>query len=262
MMRANSPGAVAVSAGFHAAVAAAFTAVALLFSAGGRAINGAEFVFVPRNELVFPASPSVGAPPPVSASSTVRFNPSVVPRPVILPPMAVPAADRVADSIPRVPPAKGSSAERVTYSQYLRQHGRTGPAVQSSAASTAPTFPSVPQIDATSMVAELLDSSTSTDRPVDGGSAAATQLQAYFSRLVAALRAAHAMPAEVDALEVARVSFFLAADGAISAVKLVSGSGNAAYDRSVLAAFRLVRSIGAVPGGCSGVYEVRFRMVE
>ena len=46
---------------------------------------------------------------------------------------------------------------------------------------------------------------------------------------------------------VARVTFFVSADGTISHVRIVRSSGNAAFDQAVLAAFHRTRSIGPRP---------------
>ncbi|MBK8475347.1 MAG: TonB C-terminal domain-containing protein [Opitutaceae bacterium] len=105
------------------------------------------------------------------------------------------------------------------------------------------------------------DGLTASPRPGDGEQDSA-ELVGYFERLKTALQAAHEMPPGVDELYVSRVSFFLAADGMLSSVRVLNPSGNSEYDRSVVAAFAKVRSIGAVPGGQSGARTISFKMTE
>ena len=120
----------------------------------------------------------------------------------------------------------------------------------------------VPQIDGEALAAALRRAAEASPGHPDSGPTMSSELAAYQARLVVALRAAHEMPASVDSLYVAHLSFFMAADGSISAVRLLKTSGNSDYDRSVLAAFAKVRSVGAVPGGLSDTYVIDFKMTE
>ncbi len=117
-------------------------------------------------------------------------------------------------------------------------------------------------MDVTSIVAALTGPTAGKPDPRGNGEASSAEAAAYYERLVAALRAAHEMPGAVDALYLARVSFYLGADGTLSDVRVVAGSGNADFDRSVLAAFLRVRSIGAAPAGVCGRREINFVVKE
>ena len=124
---------------------------------------------------------------------------------------------------------------------------------------------SAPGIDSKGIVDDLMKSAAGPRG--DGGGTGGTKamivaLDAYFGRLISALRAAHEMPDSVNDLLVAKVSFYLASDGSISAVVITKSSGDADYDQSVIEAFHKVRSIGAVPGAKSGKYEINFKMTE
>ena len=84
------------------------------------------------------------------------------------------------------------------------------------------------------------------------------QLATYFAMLKQRLLAAHEKPLGVSDQLSARVSFYIAASGAISQAKIVKSSGNAEFDQSVLATFRAVGSIGKRPDNRSDSREVTF----
>lgn len=84
------------------------------------------------------------------------------------------------------------------------------------------------------------------------------QLATYFAMLKQRLLAAHEKPLGVSDQLSARVSFHIAASGAISQARIVKSSGNAEFDQSVLATFRAVGSIGKRPDNRSDSREVTF----
>jgi colicin import membrane protein len=61
---------------------------------------------------------------------------------------------------------------------------------------------------------------------------------------------------------VARVEFFVGADGSISRVRISRSSGSAEFDRSVLEAFSRTRTIGARPDKKGEAVELEFKMRE
>ncbi|MBC8041046.1 MAG: TonB C-terminal domain-containing protein, partial [Opitutaceae bacterium] len=81
----------------------------------------------------------------------------------------------------------------------------------------------------------------------------------YWERFHAKLRDAHEKPAGLDDGLVVRVEFVLRVDGTLGDVRVLSSSGDAAFDASVVAAFRRVRGLGVPPAGKVGVNEVTFR---
>jgi colicin import membrane protein len=89
----------------------------------------------------------------------------------------------------------------------------------------------------------------------------ATEMQRYFAMLTLRLREAHAKPGGVSDLLSADVQFTLAANGAISGVRIVRSSGNGDFDQSVLEAFARVR-MPARPDGKSDVNTLTFRIKE
>jgi colicin import membrane protein len=68
----------------------------------------------------------------------------------------------------------------------------------------------------------------------------------YYNRMLARIRAAWAWPGEGTRLAV-KVRFSVAADGAIGNLRLVSPSGDASYDASVLRAVRAVSPLAPPP---------------
>ena len=83
----------------------------------------------------------------------------------------------------------------------------------------------------------------------------------YSARLRSRIDAAWRKPPQLAGVRfVAEVTFSVSASGRISNVRLNPGSGNAAFDQSVLAAFRQATSAGATPTGQSHEFRLSFRM--
>jgi len=87
-------------------------------------------------------------------------------------------------------------------------------------------------------------------------------LDSYIALLLQRLRAAHEKPPGLSDLLQVRVRFNIAANGTLSSVTIVTSSGSADFDQSVLRAFAKVRSIGPTPNGKSDVWTVAFRVRE
>lgn len=87
-------------------------------------------------------------------------------------------------------------------------------------------------------------------------------MDAYIAQLLQRLRSAHQKPPGLSDLLTAQVRFNIAANGVLSSVKIITSSGSAEFDQSVLRAFAKVRSIGPPPNGKSDVWTVTFRMRE
>ncbi|MBA4138829.1 MAG: hypothetical protein C0518_16105 [Opitutus sp.] len=88
--------------------------------------------------------------------------------------------------------------------------------------------------------------------------------QAYEARLIAMLKVAHedTKPTGLGDSVSAEVVFFLSADGQIRNVEISRSSGNAEFDRSVLAAIRQITWPGPRPDRKSDTLKVIFRMRE
>ncbi len=87
------------------------------------------------------------------------------------------------------------------------------------------------------------------------------QLGTYFAALKQKIKEAHEMPPGASNALSARVSFYVASNGAIGQVKIIQSSGDAEFDRSVIAAFRAT-SIGPRPDGRGDTHEATFSMKD
>jgi colicin import membrane protein len=84
----------------------------------------------------------------------------------------------------------------------------------------------------------------------------------YFEMLKQKVRAAHVSPPGVSDQLSARVSFYLAASGSISHIKILRSSGDADFDQSVINAFTAVGSIGARPDRKGNTNELEFKVAD
>jgi len=90
----------------------------------------------------------------------------------------------------------------------------------------------------------------------------ASELELYWSELLAKMKENHTPPEGVSDTLVARMEFFVAADGSLSHFRIVSPSGNHEFDRSVIEAGERTRSIGPRPDGRSETVQMTFKMRE
>jgi colicin import membrane protein len=89
-----------------------------------------------------------------------------------------------------------------------------------------------------------------------------SELEAYFAELLVGIKANHTPPEGVANILSARVELFVAADGSISQVRIVTSSGNEEFDRSVIEACQRTRPIGPRPDGRSDTNIFTFKMRE
>jgi colicin import membrane protein len=107
-----------------------------------------------------------------------------------------------------------------------------------------------------------------TDKPGAGGTALSREEQdllgSYFALLKLRMREEHdkEKPSGLSDLLAAEVEFYVAANGAISQIRISDSSGNAEFDQSVISAIRKVGSIGARPDKRGDTRSVTFRMRE
>jgi colicin import membrane protein len=276
-MRASSPGAIALSATFHAAAIAVVVATSMWVQKATE-INPMVFDLVNAEDIEigdhFEMPGAISKNPGVK-DPAVKFKKSKV-KPVKIPSaQEIAAAEakeekeaaKEAAKAAKDRPSKNAPAlknKATSYADFQKQNSKqlaSNQKVRSGGAKGS----SAPGIDSKGIVDDLMKSAAGPRG--DGGGTGGTKamivaLDAYFGRLISALRAAHEMPDSVNDLLVAKVSFYLASDGSISAVVITKSSGDADYDQSVIEAFHKVRSIGAVPGAKSGKYEINFKMTE
>ena len=140
---------------------------------------------------------------------------------------------------------------RMTEAEFRKLHG--GKAAQSG---------HFRKIDAKGIAGGVEGGSTSNTKGGAGGHALSVAEQRlmdqYFAFLKQRLRETQVPPPGVSDKLTATVEFFLAADGTISNIRIVSSSGNSEFDQSVVQAFRSVHSIGPRPDGLSDELQLDF----
>lgn len=124
----------------------------------------------------------------------------------------------------------------------------------------------VAKIDAEGIAAGVVGGSTSNKKGGAGGKALVaddgSQMDQYFAGLKAEIKKNHEKPTGLSDTLVARVQFYVGANGSISGVKISRSSGSPEFDRSVLEAFSRTKSIGARPDKKGEVVELEFKMRE
>jgi colicin import membrane protein len=153
--------------------------------------------------------------------------------------------------------AEAAAAKRMTKEEFDRLNGKKV------AANTKPGTSSFEKVS-TQGITGGVDGGT-TNKAGAGGKvlnrAEQDQLDTYFAALKLKIKDAHVMPEGASNALSARVSFYVASNGAIGQVKILQSSGDDAFDRSVIAAFRAT-SIGPRPDGRGDTREATFSMKD
>ena len=88
-------------------------------------------------------------------------------------------------------------------------------------------------------------------------------LSQYIMRLRAKIDAAWTKPAQLAGVNLdARVVFNVSSSGRLSKPRLTKSSGNAAFDQSIISAFKLANTVGPTPTGQGYQYTLAFRMLD
>jgi len=87
-------------------------------------------------------------------------------------------------------------------------------------------------------------------------------MDSYFAGVLQSIRDAHVQSTDVAENYSARVQIFVAADGAITAPHIVSSSGNAAFDQSVIEACLHAQPVGPRPDGRGDAVVFTFKQHE
>ncbi|HTX67451.1 MAG TPA: energy transducer TonB [Opitutaceae bacterium] len=234
-----------------------------------------DLVAGPGNDLTATEAPALGTPDgdlkvkvheppghvepiPVAPAEPVPPAPVKAATERVTPPRTKPTAAERARAEARTTPPK--SEARMTYEQYVKQHG-----VPRAGTTGAPRAIAAPRISTKGIVDGVEGGSANSTRGAGGTAMTAaehTEMQGYISRLVAALRQSHEKPPGLSDLLSADVEFLIAADGTLSRVRIARSSGNAAFDESCLEAFRRVGSVGPKPDGKSATWILEFRMKD
>lgn len=145
---------------------------------------------------------------------------------------------------------KEAEQKRITQEEFLKQQQAA----------------KVAHIDAEGISEGVVGGSTNNKTGGAGGKALTREegslLDAYFSLLKARIKENHTPPEGVSDSLIARLEFFVAADGSLSHVHIVKSSGNSEFDRSVVEACERTRSIGSRPDGRSETVQMAFKMRE
>lgn len=264
-MSAQSPGAYGLSALLHGAA----VALVLFFSFASRSlVQDTPKVF----ELVAGAGDNYAATaaPALGSAGGVKLQAAPVPR-AQTPPPPKPEASPI-QSAPEAAPAKPAKPvdlvaqlKRVEMRRELnleRKYEKEKAAEEKKEAAAA----RVAHIDAEGIKEGVLGGSTENKVGGAGGKALTREegslLDAYFALLKARIKENHIPPEGVSDRLSARVEVFVAADGSLSNVRIVSPSGNFEFDRSVIEAVEHTRSIAARPDGRSESVTMTIKMSD
>ncbi|NBB78648.1 MAG: TonB family protein [Verrucomicrobia bacterium] len=172
------------------------------------------------------------------------------PRPAPDPP---PAPERTREPAPTPPKPK-----MITAAEFFKENPKPDPRPR--APQPRPQV-SAPRIEAPRLVVPRANTATNPSPQLSQQQLSA--LADYSARLRARIDAAWEKPPQLAGVRlVAEVVFSVSASGRISNVRLDPGSGNTAFDQSVLAAFRRATSAGATPTGQSHEFRLAFRMLD
>jgi TonB family protein len=279
-MRANSPSAFFTSLALHGLVVAVI-AFFTLYMAHKESTPPVIFELVAGpptapDELVAPALGNTTKSVKLNVPK-VELQPEPTPEPQVvetvkteaMPPVRKTAKEGVA------PPPKATKSdtsiakavkksERMSYQEYLKKHPTPKTAPKGTA--QARTGGKVPRIDVQGIVGGVRGGSAANTRGGGGGKALTREemdeLSTYISFLLSRLKEAHEPPPGVsDRLE-AKVTFDITAGGTILNPRISKSSGDAAFDESVIDAFRRIGNLGPPPNGRSDTWTVTFRMKD
>lgn len=214
-----------------------------------------EMVDTPAQEQAATPSEAATAPAPEMPMPELEPVPALaeVPKPVEQPPEPAPPA-------PTPEPAK-PKPKIMTQEEFIRQFGAPKPRQQTRSPSPRPAV-TAPRIEVPKLVVPANRSPSASSSP----SLTQQQMSAlgtYSAQLRSRIDAAWAKPASLAGVKVAAtVVFDVSASGRITNARLRPGSGNSAFDQSVLAAFRKVVSAGPTPTGQDHSFTMTFRMTD
>lgn len=216
-----------------------------------------EMVSPPSEQSAAAAAPSPEPPPPDIPMPELPPVPEMaeVPEPVVEPPKPTPPTPK-----PKPTPVK-PKPKIMTEAEFQKQFGRPEPRQQTTQAQPRPAV-NAPRIEVPELVVPSNPSSSAaSDQPLTQQQMSA--LGTYSAQLRSRIDAAWAKPASLAGVKIAAtVIFDVSASGRITNARLKPGSGNSAFDQSVLAAFRKVVSAGPTPTGQGHSFTMTFRMTD
>jgi colicin import membrane protein len=261
-MSAQSPGAYGLSALLHGSV----VALILFFSYASRGlVRDTPKVF----ELVAGAGDNYGATvaPALGSPGGVKLQQAPAARPPAPKAEAPPiqSAPEASPAKPAKPVDLVAQLNRTIMRKELT-HAKTYAMETAAEEKAAAAAAKVAHIDAEGIKEGVLGGSTENTTGGAGGRALTREegslLDAYFALLKARIKENHVPPEGVSDRLSARVEFFVAADGSVSSVRIVSPSGNSDFDRSVIEAVEHTRSIGPRPDARSEPVTMTIKMSD
>jgi colicin import membrane protein len=285
-MSATSPGAYGVSVLIHGAA----VGLVLFFSYAASNISDdspkiLELVAGPGDNYAATEAPALGVPGGVKLETPAMAHAAPAPTPA---PAAPPIESAPLEAVP-APPAplkptktpkpvdmltelkrveerrekrleakykkeKEAEQKRITQEEFLKEQA------------AAKAGGKVSHVDAEGIRQGVIGGSTNNKVGGAGGKALTreegSELDAYFSLLKARIKENHTPPEGVSDSLVAKLEFFVAADGSLSHVRILHSSGNPDFDRSVLEACEHTHSIGPRPDSRSETVQMTFKMRE
>ena len=259
-MHERAPTAFMLSLTLHAAVVLAIATLAFVVEHNQPTpVQIFELVAGPPTDLTATEAPALGSP---EGEVDVKIHETPVKsEPAPTPPAVVPAPEPIRPQAKPVPKTPPKNEAKISYKDFVAKHGKPTPS--KSAASGSAT--KAPQLKTRGIPDGVVGGSSRSKGGGGGKALTAAQhsaMEAYTSRLVAALRQNHQKPPGLSDLLTADVECLIGADGSFAGVRVVRSSGNAAFDQSCLEAFMRMGSIGPTPDGKSGKWTITFHMVD
>jgi TonB family protein len=253
-----------LSLGLHLTVAAA-VAVLTFFHPFRRAQPTIfEVVKIPRGDpnllntpdrtVDFDLPPAPVQPEPRPTPPAPQPTP---PRPATPPPAASPRPATVTKPVPT--PAPAPPREQISYQEFIAEHGKPQPRAPRPAA--AAPVRNVPRLD-TRFSATLSQPTGRAGSRTGSTDAERTAQTLYLAAFKDALLRSWNKPAGLAETTSAEVDFDIAPNGRVGNARITRSSRNAAFDESVLAAFRAVGSAGPTPDGREMLLNLSFNMNE
>lgn len=198
------------------------------------------------------------------AYEAIPIEPVVVPEPEPEPipePIPEPVEKKPEPKPEPKPPEKKPEPPppKISYDQFVREQG--APKEQKPRV-VKPKPIVVPKINTSQIMNNLRDLMVDTAQLNQMSQSEINALDAYFARLKQALKRAWAKPSGLSDRLQCVVEFDISSSGILSGVRIVTGSGNSDFDKSVLATFKAVRNFGSTPDGRSYPARVTFRMTD
>ena len=254
-MQARASTAFMLSLAMHVGVVLAIATLAFVVQHNqSQPVQIFELVAGPPTDLTATEAPALGSP---DGQVEVKINEKPV-KSEPVPSEAVPAPQPETRTIPKTPAKTGP---KITYKDFVAKHPK--PAPSKPAASGGGAAAKAPQLKTHGIPDGVVGGSSRSHGGGGGKALTAAQhsaMEAYTSRLEAALHQNLQTPPGLSDLISADVGCLIAADGTISDVHIERSSGNAEFDRSCVEAFLRLGSIGPRPDGKSDTWTIKMHI--